>query len=103
VLSDSKVIEELNRAFVPMEINITQSGIPLKAAPGLWPWTLAYAAIPNFEKGFVSTVVLDPTGKRAIHDGGDSGVDKVATAANYNPPVFLEFLAESLRRHKAKK
>jgi len=100
VLSDQKVIEELNRSFVPVEVNITQTGIPLKAAPGLWPWTLAYAAIPHFENGFVSTVVLDPSGKRALHDGGDSGINKISTAANYNPPIFLEFLAESLRRHR---
>ena len=101
MLSDEKVIAELNRSFVPLEINITQTGVPVKSAPGLWGWALVYAAVPNFENGFVSTVVLDSTGKKAIHDGGDSSIFNAASAPNYNPPKFLEFLAEAQTRFRA--
>lgn len=100
MLSDEKVIAELNAAFVPVEVNITLGGFP-ESAPGLWPWKLVYAALPNFKNGFVSTVVLDTSGKTAIHDAGDSSIFKVETAANYNPDKFLEFLAESRKRFAA--
>ena len=100
MLSDEKVIAELNSAFVPVEVNITQGGFP-KSAPGLWKEMLIYAALPNLKNGFVSCVALDPTGKTALHDAGDSSIQNVKTAANYNPGKYLEFLAESLRRFQS--
>ena len=94
MLSDDKVIAELYKSFVPVEINITTKGWP-DEAQGLWPWKLAYTMVPHFKNGFVFIIALDPTGKRVVHEAGNPGIENVTNAASYNPDKFLVFLDET--------
>jgi hypothetical protein len=98
VLSDKKVIEELKKRFIVVELNITDDGFP-KEVPGLKPWETAYNANKMYNVAFATSVVLGPTGKWAFGSSGSGHSYEAETAANYHADRFLKFLNESHERY----
>src|SRR5258708_11028126 len=98
--SDDRIIEELNRDFIPVELNLTDHKFR-DNAPALEKWRWIMVMFPSLKNGFVATVVVDPTGRKLIGDAGSSSLTEVSTAINYNSDKYLAFLKESLKRFEA--
>jgi hypothetical protein len=95
------VIEALNKDFVPVEVNLTNT--PFPDLPALSNWYWAFKLIPNLKNGFVTSIVMDPTGKTFIKDAGTSNIWEVTKAINYNPDKYVAFLKDALKEYQAKK
>lgn len=92
VFSDPKVAEQLNKQFVPLQLNLTDSGFP-EELPGLAPWQSAYQREIKNHVAFATSVVLFPNGRGILGTSGGGHRWELDTSINYDPSRYLEFLA----------
>jgi hypothetical protein len=85
----------LNREFIPLELNLTDTSFP-KSLPGLGHWKFIYGLLPRAEFGFTACVALTPDGKEMLADAGSSAIPEWKTSAHYHAEKFLEFLDKAL-------
>jgi hypothetical protein len=93
------VIGALNTNFVPLQLNLTDTGFPPELA-GLALWKRAYEAHPAFRVAFATTVVLDPSGRYPLATSGSGYAREASTSINYDPVRYLNFLNEGLERQQ---
>ncbi len=98
-LSDPKVIERINRDFVPLEFNVTR-GFP-EQFPGLKLWEKAYERKFKSLLGFTTTVILSPDGQRPLGTAGMGYKWQFDSSASYRPDKYLLFLDQSLARFQS--
>ncbi len=89
------MIDTLNREFIPLELNLTDSLFP-KSLPGLGRWQFIYGLLPRAELGFTACVALTPDGKEMLADAGSAAIPEWKTSAHYHAEKFLEFLDKAL-------
>lgn len=99
-LSDPKVIETLNRDFIPFELNLTDQKFP-ETMPALLGWNIAYSLSPFKDLGFTSCVVITPDGKKELGNAGDPSMSNWKTCAQYYGERFEDFLEKALKKYKA--
>jgi hypothetical protein len=92
--SDPKIIGRLNKAFVPLMLNVTDDGFPTELG-GLASWQRAWKWNPFYRVAFASSVVLDSSGQVPL---GTSGAGYDEDAVNYNPPKYLAWLEQAQGR-----
>jgi hypothetical protein len=66
--------------------------------PGLKPWERAYKRDWRYRRAFATSVVLDPQGNYPLGTSGSGHRNEAATAANYHPELYLQFLTDSKNR-----
>jgi len=91
VLSDPKVIKQLNASFVPVELNLTQTKIPDDVA-GLKFLRRWFATKYNGRSGFTTSVVLDPSGQMTLGTAGCAHLWELKTSISYDPLKYAVFL-----------
>lgn len=99
-LSDPKVIETLNRDFIPFELNLTDQKFP-ESMPALLGWNLAYNLSPFKDLGFTSCVAITPDGKKELGNAGDPSMTNWKSCAQYYGDRFEDFLEKALKKYKA--
>ena len=102
MLSQPKVIERLNRDFIPLEINLTDQGWP-KEIPALWGWKLVFGTWDHFKKGYTGMMITTPDGKTELGSAGDPSISAWKTSAHYHEDKFHQVLDKSLAAFKARK
>lgn len=102
VLSDSKVIELLNKEFLTIELNVTDVEWP-PWMEGVAPWAQVFRAMPRARFAFANIAVVDWTGKVLLASGDDGLLPVDASkyfSMNYDPPRFLKMLEKALDRSR---
>ena len=98
-LSDQNVIDELNKNFVAVNLNITEQGFP--GLPGLYGWQRAYQLrMARHQEGFTTSVVLTPDGKMSLGTSGTGFISERYTSTCYVPEKYLDFLKVAARRYR---
>jgi hypothetical protein len=101
-LSSDRVIDAVNRDFVPFLVDMTRDGFP--AVPGLAAWRRAYLSDWKHRSGFATAVVLDARGQTPLATSGCGHLWEIESSLNFDPDRFLGFVVEGLdraRRHQA--
>lgn len=98
VLSDSAVIEELNKNFITLELNLSRQGFPA-ALRGLSPWQKAFERDRRFSVGLSTSIVLDPSGNEPYGTSGCGHLGEIDSSINYDPVRFLEYLRVSHQQY----
>jgi len=98
-LSDSKVIEMLNKDFIPFELNLTDQKFP-ETMPALLGWNLAYSLSPFKDMGFTGCVVLTPDGKKDLGNAGDPSITNWQSCPQYYGDKFVTVLEKALKKYK---
>ena len=96
-LSDAKIISRVNKQFVAVEINISDTGFP-KDVRALKAWERAYKKNWRSKFGFATSVVINPTGKYALGTSGCGHTWEWDTSINYDPKKYVKLLDECLDR-----
>lgn len=101
VFADSQVAARLNREFVALQLNLTETGFP-DQLPGLEPWRKAYEKDWKHQVAFATSVVLFPNGKGVLGTSGCGHRWDLDSSINYDPSKYHNFLGEcAARRQRA--
>jgi len=101
-LSDDKVISTVNEFCVPVELNVTTDGFPVKQLPILHVVQAIYQSNWRNEFGFANCMLLDPEGKIVL---GCSALSSdmnapLKTDEMFSNQRYLKFLVVSLERYE---
>lgn len=96
------MIELINKEFVSVEINVTETGFP-EDIPALKPWKNAFEKDPSYKVGFATSVVIGPGGAGAFGTSGCGHMDEWKESINYHADKFKGDLESSLARYKKAK
>ena len=93
-LSDPGVISLLNRSFVSLELNVTDTGFPA-ALGALRSWEEPYRQSSFYQNAFANSVVLTPDGGSILGRSGGGRRWEIDSAVIYCPDKFLKYLEMS--------
>ena len=97
-LSDDRVIAYINQNYIPIEVNITDSGFP-DDVPALRVWQRAFKGFWQSKFAFATSVAITPDGSLPLGSSGSGFKREWQTAINYHPDLYLGFLKDSLSRY----
>lgn len=101
-LSDDNVISLLNKAYIPVDDNITLVGWP--DMPALRPWKRWFEnhSDPDgvHRDGFTTSVVVTPDGQMALGTSGSGYIAEAQTSVCYRPDKYYAFLNQCLDRYR---
>ena len=93
------MIERINKDFVALEVNITNSGFP-KELPALKPWEKAFNADWHLASAYAVCVVCSPDGQLALGTSGKGCLAESGWDIKFRPSVYLKFLSDASERRR---